>query len=201
MPTIKQLLKKGHLLAKKRSAETHVEKPLGRFRKRIKGKSTPSMGVCVEIQPHPFSPSNPAARKLTKVRLMNGSEVLATISRAMEGVIHENSVVSIRNGQVKMLPEVYYNKAREKSAHTSGVAALTLRRAAEMEISHLEKQIPLHSAAATKAAFKQALGKGLEVLVSDDNGVYRTRPNGTRELVKKLPPKLSVPAGTKVRIV
>jgi len=49
-------------------------------------------------------------------------------------------------------------------------------------------------------AFWQALATGQAVLVSDDGGIYRVFPDGTRELVKAKPQPLSVPVGTRVRI-
>jgi len=70
----------------------------------------------------------------------------------------------------------------------------------EQTLDYLEQQIPSLSAAAVDVAYWQALASGQEVLVSGEDGIYQVFADGTRKLVKSLEPRLSVPAGTRVKI-
>ncbi len=70
-------------------------------------------GVCLKVYTTTPKKPNSALRKVAKVKLTNGMEVLAYIP----GVGHnlqEHSVVLIRGGRVKDLPGVRYHIVRGK---------------------------------------------------------------------------------------
>jgi small subunit ribosomal protein S12 len=99
MPTINQLIKRG------------------RAKQGVKGKapaldrSPQKRGVCTRVYTTTPKKPNSALRKVSKVRLTNGVEVIAYIP----GVGHnlqEHSVVLIRGGRVKDLPGVRYHIIR-----------------------------------------------------------------------------------------
>ncbi|MBM4275087.1 MAG: 30S ribosomal protein S12 [Deltaproteobacteria bacterium] len=99
MPTINQLVRKGRLKAKKRTASPALQ-------------SCPQKrGVCVRVYTTTPKKPNSALRKVARVRLTNGIEVTTYIP----GVGHnlqEHSVVLIRGGRVKDLPGVRYHVVR-----------------------------------------------------------------------------------------
>jgi small subunit ribosomal protein S12 len=99
MPTINQLIKRG------------------REKQNVKGKapaldrSPQKRGVCTRVYTTTPKKPNSALRKVAKVRLTNGIEIIAYIP----GVGHnlqEHSVVLIRGGRVKDLPGVRYHIIR-----------------------------------------------------------------------------------------
>jgi len=99
MPTINQL----------------VRKP--RKTKRIKSKS-PALkcnpfrrGVCIQVMTRTPKKPNSAIRKVTKVRLTNGMEVIAYIPDEGHN-LQEHSIVLVRGGRVKDLPGVRYHIVR-----------------------------------------------------------------------------------------
>ena len=67
-------------------------------------------------------------------------------------------------------------------------------------LDYLEQQIPSLSAAAVDVAYWQALSSGLEVLISDDDGIYQALPDGTKKLIKPTDKPLSIPVGTRIKI-
>jgi hypothetical protein len=67
-------------------------------------------------------------------------------------------------------------------------------------LDYLEAQIPGLSAAAVDVAYWQALSSGQAVLVSDDGGIYRVFPDGTKTHLKSTAKALSMPVGTRVLI-
>ena len=99
MPTINQLVRQG------------------RQKVRVKSKSPALVncpqrrGVCVQVMTRTPKKPNSALRKVAKVRLSNGFEVISYIP----GIGHnlqEHSVVLIRGGRVKDLPGVRYHIVR-----------------------------------------------------------------------------------------
>ena len=108
MPTINQLVAKG--------------------RRRVKTKTTvPAMqscpqkrGVCTRVYTTTPKKPNSALRKVAKVRLTNGFEVITYIGGEGHN-LQEHSVVLIRGGRVKDLPGVRYHTVRG-SLDTAGVA-------------------------------------------------------------------------------
>ena len=107
MPTINQLVRQG------REAEV------------TKSKS-PAMqncpqrrGVCTRVYTTTPKKPNSALRKVAKVRLTNGFEVISYIGGEGHN-LQEHSVVLIRGGRVKDLPGVRYHTVRG-SLDTAGV--------------------------------------------------------------------------------
>ena len=99
MPTIQQLVRKGR-------------KPA-----RLKSKS-PAMagcparrGVCLQVMTRTPKKPNSALRKVCKVRLTNGYEVIAYIGGEGHN-LQEHSIVLVRGGRVKDLPGVRYHVVR-----------------------------------------------------------------------------------------
>jgi len=108
MPTISQLVRKG-----RKDVETKSTAPA------LKG-CPQKRGVCTVVKTTTPKKPNSALRKIAKVRLTNGYEVLAYIP----GVGHnlqEHSVVLIRGGRVKDLPGVRYHIVRG-ALDSAGVA-------------------------------------------------------------------------------
>lgn len=99
MPTINQLVRKG--------------------RKKIEVKSkSPALadcpqrrGVCVQVMTRTPKKPNSALRKVAKVRLTNGYEVIAYIPGEGHN-LQEHSIVLVRGGRVKDLPGVRYHIVR-----------------------------------------------------------------------------------------
>jgi small subunit ribosomal protein S12 len=96
-----------------------------RSTKKIKTK-TPALqecpqkrGVCIQVRTMTPKKPNSALRKIAKVRLTNGEEVIAYIG----GIGHnlqEHSMVLVRGGRVKDLPGVRYHIVRG-TLDTAGV--------------------------------------------------------------------------------
>jgi len=107
MPTINQLVRKPRVSA------------------RIKSKS-PALqdcpqrrGVCTRVYTTTPKKPNSALRKVAKVRLTNGFEVISYIGGEGHN-LQEHSVVLIRGGRVKDLPGVRYHMVRG-ALDTAGV--------------------------------------------------------------------------------
>ena len=99
MPTINQLVRMPRRIVKRKSKTRALE---GCPQKR---------GVCTIVRTMTPKKPNSALRKIAKVRLSNGFEVIAYIP----GIGHnlqEHSVVLIRGGRVKDLPGVRYHIIR-----------------------------------------------------------------------------------------
>tara|TARA_Y100000748_G_C15051795_1_gene314943 strand:- start:47 stop:424 length:378 start_codon:yes stop_codon:yes gene_type:complete len=107
MPTINQLLKKKRVKQIKRNKVPALQKqPLKR-------------GVCVKVYTTTPKKPNSALRKVAKVRLTTGYEVISYIGGEGHN-LQEHSVVLLRGGRVKDLPGVRYHMVRG-SLDTSGV--------------------------------------------------------------------------------
>jgi small subunit ribosomal protein S12 len=99
MPTINQLVRKG--------------------REKVKGKSkSPALegcpqrrGVCLQVRTMTPKKPNSALRKVARVKLSNGREVLAYIP-GIDHNLQEHSIVLVRGGRVKDLPNVRYHIIR-----------------------------------------------------------------------------------------
>jgi small subunit ribosomal protein S12 len=99
MPTINQLIKRGR------------EKQIAKGKSPALRRSPQKRGVCTRVYTQTPKKPNSALRKVAKVRLTNGLEVIAYIP----GVGHnlqEHSVVLVRGGRVKDLPGVRYHIIR-----------------------------------------------------------------------------------------
>ena len=92
-----------------------VRKP--RSRKRYKsnvpgaGQLPAARGVCTRVYTTTPKKPNSALRKVAKVRLTNGFEVISYIGGEGHN-LQEHSVVLIRGGRVKDLPGVRYHTVR-----------------------------------------------------------------------------------------
>ncbi len=99
MPTINQLIRKERSIQKSSTKSPALEKCPQR------------RGVCTRVYTTTPKKPNSALRKVAKVRLSNGFEVISYIP----GIGHnlqEHSVVLIRGGRVKDLPGVRYHIVR-----------------------------------------------------------------------------------------
>ena len=99
MPTIQQLVRKGRQdkVAKNKTPA-------------LKG-SPQRRGVCTRVYTTTPKKPNSALRKVAKVRLTNGFEVIGYIPGEGHN-LQEHSVVMIRGGRVKDLPGVRYHILR-----------------------------------------------------------------------------------------
>ena len=108
MPTINQLLRHGRTDARYKGKSPHL-------------KSNPQKrGVCTRVYTTTPKKPNSALRKVAKVRLTNGYEVISYIGGEGHN-LQEHSVVLIRGGRVKDLPGVRYHTVRG-SLDAAGVA-------------------------------------------------------------------------------
>ncbi|MFK7848771.1 MAG: 30S ribosomal protein S12 [Rhodothermales bacterium] len=107
MPTIQQLVRKGRLSkVKKTKSPALMDCPQRR-------------GVCTRVYTTTPKKPNSALRKVAKVRLTNGFEVIAYIPGEGHN-LQEHSIVLVRGGRVKDLPGVKYHIVRG-ALDTSGV--------------------------------------------------------------------------------
>jgi small subunit ribosomal protein S12 len=99
VPTIQQLIRLGREKVRKRSKSPALQ---GCPQKR---------GVCVRVYTTTPKKPNSALRKVAKVRLSNGIEVIAYIPGEGHN-LQEHSIVLVRGGRVKDLPGVRYHIVR-----------------------------------------------------------------------------------------
>jgi len=99
MPTINQLVRKGRSKITYKSKAPALER--APFRR----------GVCLQVMTRTPKKPNSAMRKVAKVRLTNGFEVIGYIPGEGHN-LQEHSVVMIRGGRVKDLPGVRYHILR-----------------------------------------------------------------------------------------
>ena len=101
MPTINQLVRKGRLQIKEKSKTRALD-------------SCPQKrAVCTRVYTTTPKKPNSALRKVAKVRLTNGIEVIAYIPGEGHN-LQEHSIVLIRGGRVKDLPGIKYHLVRGK---------------------------------------------------------------------------------------
>jgi small subunit ribosomal protein S12 len=99
MPTINQLIRKGRRkISVKSKSPALADCPQRR-------------GVCVQVMTRTPKKPNSALRKVAKVRLTNGQEVIAYIPGEGHN-LQEHSIVLVRGGRVKDLPGVRYHIVR-----------------------------------------------------------------------------------------
>ena len=99
MPTIQQLVRKGR-------------RPKASASKTPALKANPQQrGVCTRVYTTTPKKPNSALRKVAKIRLTNGYEVIGYIPGEGHN-LQEHSVVLIRGGRVKDLPGVRYHIVR-----------------------------------------------------------------------------------------
>ena len=120
MPTFNQLVRKGREKATYKSASPAMQKGLNTLKNRETDLSAPQKrGVCTAVKTATPKKPNSALRKVAKVRLTNGFEVISYIGGEGHN-LQEHSVVLIRGGRVKDLPGVRYHIVRG-SLDTQGV--------------------------------------------------------------------------------
>lgn len=107
MPTINQLVRKGRKQIVKLSKSRALD------------RCPQKRGVCTRVYTTTPKKPNSALRKVAKVRLSNGLEVIAYIPGEGHN-LQEHSIVLIRGGRVKDLPGVRYTIVRG-TLDTAGV--------------------------------------------------------------------------------
>ena len=70
----------------------------------------------------------------------------------------------------------------------------------DKEIDYLEAHIPELAGAAFKQAFWAALATGSSVLMSENGSLVEAFPDGTRKIIKPLPPRIPVTRGQKIEL-
>lgn len=99
MPTINQLIRKSRISSILKSKSPALN------------KNPQKRGVCTRVYTTTPKKPNSALRKVAKVRLTNGFEVISYIGGEGHN-LQEHSVVLVRGGRVKDLPGVRYHMVR-----------------------------------------------------------------------------------------
>ena len=99
MPTINQLVRKPRTLTFDKSKSPALK------------NSPQKRGVCTRVYTTTPKKPNSALRKVAKVRLTNGFEVISYIGGEGHN-LQEHSIVLVRGGRVKDLPGVRYHIVR-----------------------------------------------------------------------------------------
>lgn len=121
MPTFSQLVRKGRQVSKKKSTSPALQRGWNTLQKRATDVSSPQKrGVCTVVKTDTPKKPNSALRKIARVRLSNGVEVIAYIPGEGHN-LQEHSVVLIRGGRVRDMPGVRYHIVRGV-LDTAGVA-------------------------------------------------------------------------------
>ncbi|HMT01136.1 MAG TPA: 30S ribosomal protein S12 [Candidatus Absconditabacterales bacterium] len=113
MPTINQLIKTGRTKKKYKSKAPALQFGVNKLKsnKKVEIAAPFKRGVCVKVTVTKPKKPNSAQRKIAKVRLSNGVEVIAYIP-GEKMTLQEHSVVLVRGGRVKDLPGVKYHILR-----------------------------------------------------------------------------------------
>ncbi|MEX1014653.1 MAG: 30S ribosomal protein S12 [Candidatus Paceibacterota bacterium] len=112
MPTINQLIKKGRKKPKRKPKSPALSFGFNTQKNQPVDYPSPfKRGVCLKVFTTTPKKPNSALRKVTRIRLTNGSEVTAYIPGEGHN-LQEHSVVLIRGGRVKDLPGVRYHVVR-----------------------------------------------------------------------------------------
>ncbi len=114
MPTINQLIRKERKKVVKKSKSPALDKCPQR------------RGVCTRVYTTTPKKPNSALRKVAKVRLTSGFEVISYIGGEGHN-LQEHSIVLVRGGRVKDLPGVKYHIVRG-ALDAAGVAKRTVSR-------------------------------------------------------------------------
>ena len=114
MPTLNQLLRKPRQAKVRKTKTPALQFTVDNLHRRVtpypKGSSF-KRGVCTKVYTTTPKKPNSALRKVAKVRLSNGTEVIAYIPGEGHN-LQEHSIVLIRGGRVKDLPGVRYHIVR-----------------------------------------------------------------------------------------
>ena len=101
MPTINQLVRKGRRQLKAKSKAPAL------------GSCPQRRGVCLQVMTRTPKKPNSALRKVAKVRLSNGREIIVYIPGEGHN-LQEHLTVLVRGGRVRDLPGVRYHIIRGK---------------------------------------------------------------------------------------
>jgi small subunit ribosomal protein S12 len=99
MPTINQLVKYGRRTIRAKSKSPAL------------ANCPQRRGVCLQVMTRTPKKPNSALRKVAKIRLTNGVEIIAYIPDEGHN-LQEHSIVLVRGGRVKDLPGVRYHIVR-----------------------------------------------------------------------------------------
>ena len=99
MPTINQLVRQGR------------KTPFEKSKSPALSNCPQRRGVCLQVYTRTPKKPNSALRKVAKVRLTYGQELIAYIGGEVHN-LQEHSVVLVRGGRVKDLPNVRYQIVR-----------------------------------------------------------------------------------------
>jgi len=99
VPTIQQLVRLGRTSKKQKTKSAALQ------------QNPQKRGVCTRVYTTTPKKPNSALRKVAKVRLVNGVEVIAYIPGEGHN-LQEHSIVLVRGGRVKDLPGVKYHIVR-----------------------------------------------------------------------------------------
>ena len=121
MPTVNQLVRKGRKKTARKAKAPALRLNYNTLKnKKVEVRGSPQKrGVCIYVKTATPKKPNSALRKIAKVRLTNGMEVLAYIPGEGHD-LQEHSVVLIRGGRVRDLPGVRYHIIRG-TLDTTGV--------------------------------------------------------------------------------
>ena len=114
MPTMNQILRKGRVSKRTKSKSPALQftlDSLHRKRTELRRGAPFKRGVCTKVCTMTPKKPNSALRKVAKVRLSNGSEIIAYIPGEGHN-LQEHSIVLVRGGRVKDLPGVRYHIVR-----------------------------------------------------------------------------------------
>lgn len=113
MPTVNQLVKRGRTpkIFKSKAPALQFRLNTLEHNQRVNIPAPFKRGVCLKVTVTTPKKPNSAQRKIAKVRLSNGMEVIAYIP-GEKHKLQEHSVVLMRGGRVKDLPGVKYHIVR-----------------------------------------------------------------------------------------
>ncbi|PIT87975.1 MAG: 30S ribosomal protein S12 [Candidatus Magasanikbacteria bacterium CG10_big_fil_rev_8_21_14_0_10_40_10] len=114
MPTMNQLIRKPRKSLKRKSKVPALQFTLDTLHRKktiLKRGATFKRGVCTKVYTITPKKPNSALRKVAKVRLSNGMEVIAYIPGEGHN-LQEHSIIMLRGGRVKDLPGVRYHIVR-----------------------------------------------------------------------------------------
>ena len=112
MPTINQLIRKPRKDKVRKSKSPALQSIKNTIQRETRELASPQKrGVCTKVYTMTPKKPNSALRKVAKVRLTNGYEVICYIGGEGHN-LQEHSVVLVRGGRVKDLPGVRYHIVR-----------------------------------------------------------------------------------------
>ena len=120
MPTINQLVRRKRKDPTRKSKSPALQFNKNTLKQEVLPLAAPQRrGVCLKVYTTTPKKPNSALRKVAKVRLTNGYEVISYIGGEGHN-LQEHSIVLVRGGRVKDLPGVRYHIVRG-SLDTQGV--------------------------------------------------------------------------------